>query len=70
MNNLTIIGQSLGMNPHVMSLIDLLKTGEIGLVIRKTIGKIMEEMAMMARIEMPIMFLPIILLREISSTEG
>jgi hypothetical protein len=43
------------MNPHVMNLIDLLKTREIGLVIRTTIGRIMEEMAMMARMEMPIM---------------
>ena len=41
-NNLTIRGQSLGMNPNVMNLIDLLKIEEIGLVTRTTTGKIME----------------------------
>ena len=70
LNNLTILGQSLGMNPHVMNLIDLFKIGEIGLVIRTMIGRIMEEMAIMAKIEMPIMLLPIMPLREISSIEG
>ena len=65
------LGQSLGMNPHVMNLIDL-KTGETNFGFRITIRRIMEEMAMMARIEMPIMLMPIMLLREIkiSSIEG
>jgi hypothetical protein len=69
LNNLTIRGQSLGMNLHVMNLINILKIGKIGLVTKTTTGKIMEEIAMMARIGMPIMPLPIIFLREMSSIE-
>jgi hypothetical protein len=66
LNNPMSLGQSLGMNPHVMNLIDF-KTGETNFGFRITIRRIMEEIAMMARIEMPIM-----LLREIkiSSIEG
>jgi hypothetical protein len=72
LNNPMILGQSLGMNPHVMNLINLLKTGETSLGFRITIGRIMEEMAMMARKEMSIMLIPIMPLREIgiSSREG
>jgi hypothetical protein len=48
---------SLEMNIHEMSLIDLLKIGGTGLNFITMIGRTMEEMAMMARIEMPIMLL-------------
>ena len=65
MNNLMIKGESLEMNFHIMNTIDLLKTGEIGLVTRTMIGRIMDEMAMSARIGMPIIFL-----REMPSIEG
>ena len=61
LNNLT----SVETNPHVMNLTDLLKTEGIGLVTRTTIGRIMGEMIMMARIGMPI-----ISLRERRSTKG
>ena len=70
LNNLMIKGESLEMNPHIMNLIDLLQTREIGLVTKTTIGRIMEEMAMMAKIGMPIMPLLIIFLREMPSIEG
>ena len=53
------------MNPHVINPINLLKTGEIGLVIRTMIDRIMDKMAMRARIGMLIIFL-----RVMSSTEG
>ena len=65
-----IKGESLEMNPHIMNLIDLLQTREIGVVTKTTIGRIMEEMAMMAKIGMPIMPLLIIFLREMPSIEG
>ena len=48
---------SLEMNIHVMSLINLLKIGGIGLDFIITIGRNVEEMAIMTRIEMPIMLL-------------
>ena len=70
LNNLMIKGESLEMNPHIMNLIDLLQTREIGVVTKTTIGRIMEEMAMMAKIGMPIMPLLIIFLREMPSIEG
>ena len=57
--------ESLEMNPHVINPINLLKTGEIGLVIRTMIDRIMDKMAMRARIGMLIIFL-----RVMSSTEG
>jgi hypothetical protein len=56
--------ESLEMNPHVMSPIDLLKTREIGLVIRTMIDRIMDKMAMRARIGMPIIFLRVMSLIE------
>jgi hypothetical protein len=48
------LGQSLEMNIHVISLTDLLKIGGTCLGFIITISKIMEEMTMMARIEMPL----------------
>ena len=53
---------NLEMNIHVMSLIDLLKIGGTGLDFKITIGRTMEEMAMTAKIEMPLIGMP---LREI-----